>query len=117
MTVCSVGNWNNDLHCLVTGVGGGTAGLALSMAINLTGMTQWGVRLSAELETQMTSVERIDEYSKLAPEASFKSEYKFPKDWPYSGKIRFDHVTLTYENSSEPVLKDLSFEIKGGEKV
>lgn len=34
----------------------------------LSGMLQWGVRQSAEVESHMTSVERIVEYSNLPPE-------------------------------------------------
>ena len=87
------------------------------MALGLTGMTQWGVRQSAEVENQMTSVERIIEYSELKPEASLKSDYKFLKNWPQNGQVIFDHVYLTYDGSSAPVLKDLCFEINGGEKI
>ncbi|KPM06851.1 ABC transporter sub-family C-like protein 4 [Sarcoptes scabiei] len=95
----------------------GTAGLAFSMALGLTSMTQWGVRQSAEVENQMTSVERIINYSNLEPEAPLTSEYKFPENWPQKANLVFDHVYLTYENQSAPVLKDLCFEIIGGEKV
>lgn len=49
------------------------AGLAISSAMALTGMFQWGVRQSAETENQMTSVERIIEYGKLTPEAALES--------------------------------------------
>ena len=47
---------------------GGDVGLAISSCITLTGMLQWGVRQSAEVENLMTSVERIMEYSRLEQE-------------------------------------------------
>ena len=83
----------------------------------MTGMTQWGVRQSAEVENQKTSVERIIEYSNLEPEAQLESKYKFPKDWPQYGSIRFEQVFLFYGNSTEPVLQNLSFDIRGAEKI
>ncbi|CAG2118659.1 unnamed protein product, partial [Medioppia subpectinata] len=101
------------------GIGGGSAGLAFSSALMLTGMTQWGVRQSAEMESQMTSVERIIEYSKLTQEAALTSDdsHKPPPNWPQKGQIELRNMSLYYEGSDKPVLKNLSCNIKSGEKI
>ncbi|XP_054158179.1 ATP-binding cassette sub-family C member 4-like, partial [Oppia nitens] len=95
----------------------GTAGLIIFMALNLIGNTQYGIRQSAEMENQMTSVERIVEYSKLESEGLIDSEIPPPDEWPDKGCIEFRHVYLTYENSPKPTLHDLNCRINGGEKV
>ncbi|CAG2174557.1 unnamed protein product [Oppiella nova] len=99
------------------GVPGGSAGLALSMALGVTGMTQWGVRQSAEVENQMTSVERIVEYSRLESEAPLEGLRKPPPEWPTEGCIELRGVYMTYENSLKPTLIDLNCVIRGGERV
>ena len=49
------------------------AGLVITSAISLTGTVMLGVRQSAEMENQMTSVERIVEYGQLTSEAPLES--------------------------------------------
>ena len=84
-------------------------------------MSQWGVRQSAEFESQMTSVERIVEYQDLDQEASADSKsYQNLKDWPNIGIIEFDHMNLTYgknEKDNKLVLKNINCIINGGEKI
>eukprot|EP00053_Salpingoeca_punica_P008395 m.75471 g.75471 ORF g.75471 m.75471 type:complete len:1454 (-) comp14582_c0_seq1:396-4757(-) len=46
----------------------GTVGLSLVYALQITSIFQWCVRQSAEVETQMTSVERVLEYCALPSE-------------------------------------------------
>ncbi|CAG2110355.1 unnamed protein product, partial [Medioppia subpectinata] len=101
------------------GIGGGSAGLALSSALMLPGMAYWGVRQSAELENEMTSVERIIEYSKLPQEAALTAHdsRKPPPDWPQKGEIELKDMSLCYEGSDKPVLKNLNCVIKSGEKI
>lgn len=48
--------------------------MAITQAIGLTGMFQWGMRQSAELENQMTSVERVLEYSDVEKEPALESD-------------------------------------------
>lgn len=52
----------------VGSVAGSEIGLAISSALMLSGAFQWGVRQSTELESYMTSVRRIKEYSELESE-------------------------------------------------
>ena len=46
--------------------------MAISSAMALTGALQWGVRQAADTGNQMTSVERVIEYSQLPPEESLE---------------------------------------------
>lgn len=98
---------------------GGNVGLAITQAIGLTGMFQWGMRQSTELENQMTSVERVIEYNDIEHEAALESQpnQKPPSTWPDSGRIQFIDVFLRYFAQDAPVLKRLNFTILPREKV
>ncbi|XP_063239626.1 probable multidrug resistance-associated protein lethal(2)03659 [Bacillus rossius redtenbacheri] len=98
---------------------GGDVGLAITQSLALTGMFQWGMRQSGELENQMTSVERVLEYSGLQEETEVisSSEKLPPKDWPSAGKIVFKNVYLSYSPDEPAVLKNLSFTINPSEKI
>nr|XP_018899809.1 PREDICTED: probable multidrug resistance-associated protein lethal(2)03659 [Bemisia tabaci] len=100
---------------------GGNVGLAITQSIGLTGMFQWGMRQSAELENQMTSVERVLEYSNLPQEPALESppnsDKKPPPDWPQRGRVIFRKMFLRYVAHEPPVLKNLNFTIEPKEKV
>ncbi|XP_044598198.1 probable multidrug resistance-associated protein lethal(2)03659 [Cotesia glomerata] len=98
---------------------GGDVGLAITQSIALTGMFQWGMRQSTEVENQMTSVERILEYTNIEREPALESlPSKKPKDdWPTRGQIEFKKVYLSYLPLEPPVLKNLNFTIEPREKI
>ncbi|KAH8377694.1 hypothetical protein KR093_006671 [Drosophila rubida] len=100
---------------------GGEVGLVITQAMGMTGMVQWGMRQSAELENTMTAVERVVEYEDIEPEGALEApaDKKPPKSWPEHGKISFDELSLRYfpDPKSEYVLKSLNFVIKAKEKV
>ncbi|EDW59850.1 probable multidrug resistance-associated protein lethal(2)03659 [Drosophila virilis] len=99
----------------------GEVGLAITQAMSLAGMVQYGMTQSAELDTTMTAVERILEYDEIEPEGEYESQpsKKPPITWPEQGKIVADDLSLRYfpDPQSKYVLKSLNFEIKPMEKV
>lgn len=56
------------LVCLCVQTSPAILGLALTHVLQLTGMLQWWVRQTAEVENTMTSVERMLEYTTLEQE-------------------------------------------------
>uniref|UniRef100_A0A8D2LQ35 Cystic fibrosis transmembrane conductance regulator n=1 Tax=Varanus komodoensis TaxID=61221 RepID=A0A8D2LQ35_VARKO len=105
---------HQDLH---TALVSGQVGLALSYAINIMGMFQWGVRQSAEVENLMISVERVLEYTNLEKEAPWESNKRPPLDWPSEGVIGFENVNFAYSKDGPLVLRHLTALIKSKEKV
>ena len=88
-------------------------------ALVLMGHMQFGVRQSADLESQMTSVERILEYSKLPQEADLNStdDKKPNENWPQNGRIEMKNMSISYDINSKPVLNNLCCLFKGGDKI
>lgn len=96
---------------------GGQVGLAITQAMALTGMLQWGIRQSAEVANQLMAVERILEYRDLKPETTPDKPAKLADDWPEKGKIEFRNVVYRYFTEAEPVLKGLNFVVQPKEKI
>ena len=40
-----------------------------------------------------------------------------PDDWPVEGRVQFDHYSTRYRPGLDLVLKDISCDIHGGQKV
>lgn len=76
---------------------------------------QWGVRQWSETENQMTSVERVLEYSTL--EAEPDKDKKPPRTWPQEGSIEFRTVSMRYASKEPEILKNLSFSIEARSKI
>ncbi|XP_034942803.1 multidrug resistance-associated protein 4-like isoform X2 [Chelonus insularis] len=95
---------------------GAAVGLAISQALILTGMVQYGVKQSTEVQAQMTSVERILEYTNLPKEDSGNTQ-PAPESWPSEGRIEFKSVFLSYKKDDPAVLKDINLVIESGWKV
>uniref|UniRef100_A0A6Q2Z2V0 ATP-binding cassette, sub-family C (CFTR/MRP), member 12 n=1 Tax=Esox lucius TaxID=8010 RepID=A0A6Q2Z2V0_ESOLU len=94
-------------------------GLALSYTIQLTGMLQYVVRLSTELEAKFLSVERLQEYIEgCVSEAPRRvKDAHIPEGWPRSGAITFKDYTMRYRDNTPIVLNGLQLNIQPKEKL
>lgn len=74
---------------------------------------------TADMENQMTSVERVVEYTKIEEEKCLESGpgNRIQDGWPSEGQIEFRNVSLRYNPKKDPVLKNLNFLIHPKEKV
>jgi ABC-type multidrug transport system fused ATPase/permease subunit len=78
-------------------------------------------RQAVQVETQMTSVERILEYCSLEqePYSQVSTAPRPPTNWPAQGRIVFHNVSMSH--SKEPhaplALRHISLTIESGEKI
>uniref|UniRef100_A0A670YWM7 Multidrug resistance-associated protein 1 n=1 Tax=Pseudonaja textilis TaxID=8673 RepID=A0A670YWM7_PSETE len=96
----------------------GLVGLSISYSLQITTYLNWLVRMSSEMETNIVAVERVKEYSEKEKEAEWTSEREAaPPGWPQEGRVEFRGYGLRYRGDMDPVLRDVSVVIRGGEKV
>uniref|UniRef100_A0A3Q2ZWQ2 ATP-binding cassette, sub-family C (CFTR/MRP), member 5 n=1 Tax=Kryptolebias marmoratus TaxID=37003 RepID=A0A3Q2ZWQ2_KRYMA len=95
------------------------AGLAISYAVQLTGLFQFTVRLASETEARFTSVERIHHYiQSLSQEAPARVKGRCPPPyWPQQGEVVFRDVEMRYQENLPLVLNKVSCTIRPKEKV
>ena len=96
----------------------GLAGLSITYSLSVSGSLTWFVRQTSEFESNITSIERINEYCHTPHEAEWSIEETKPvEEWPSSGQIQFKNYSLKYRPELDYVLRDLNMDIKPGEKI
>ncbi|QQP32471.1 ATP-binding cassette sub-family C member 1 [Caligus rogercresseyi] len=96
----------------------GYVGLSVSYALAITASLNWLVRMASEVEANIVAVERIQEYTQAEKEAPWiKDDVNPGPNWPGKGEISFKDYSTRYRAELEPVLKNLSLDIEGGEKI
>ena len=80
---------------------------------------QWNIKNWCDVETFLTSVSRLDQYSKLKEESALESapDKKPSPHWPKYGSIEFRNVSMKYYEDEPPVLKNLNFTIHPQDNV
>lgn len=99
-------------------IAAGIAGLVMQYANELWRHLNWGTRIFSDLESRMTSVERLNYYASLPPEENIN----LPKTaWPVTSKkgatLEFRHVFARYADHLPMVLKNVSFKIEAGSRA
>lgn len=90
------------------------AGLALSASAGLVGRLHLTVKTSADVESNFTSVERLQHFKNVQQEASKEAKITA---WPSKGKVVFENVQLRYRPHLPLVLRGVSFSISPGQRV
>uniref|UniRef100_A0A8C4HVQ8 ATP-binding cassette, sub-family C (CFTR/MRP), member 3 n=1 Tax=Dicentrarchus labrax TaxID=13489 RepID=A0A8C4HVQ8_DICLA len=96
----------------------GLVGLSVSYALQVTMSLNWMVRMTSDLENNIVAVERVKEYSETKTEAPWEVEDKKPPpEWPMEGNVAFQDYSVRYREGLDLVLKKLTLNVKGGEKI
>lgn len=104
--------------CLIISVQSGylsaaTAGLVILYSMSFWGALNWGIRILSDLESRMTSIERIRFMTRIQSEKLFLTENRtqVEETWPHEGRIKFSGVHARYDESLPEVVKGLNVDI------
>ncbi|EOA26457.1 hypothetical protein CARUB_v10022504mg [Capsella rubella] len=93
-------------------------GLSLSYGLSLNSVLFWAIYMSCFVENKMVSVERIKQFTDIPSESEWESKENLPpSNWPFLGNVHLQDLKVRYRPNTPLVLKGITLDIKGGEKV
>ncbi|KAI8838753.1 hypothetical protein BJ741DRAFT_600512 [Chytriomyces cf. hyalinus JEL632] len=96
----------------------GWSGIILLYAGKFSDALVWLVRMHAEMEMALDSVERCVEYSQVEQEPPrVNTAYRPESNWPQQGLVEVKNLSIRYAPDQPRVLKQLEFTVKPGEKI
>ncbi|KAI1176082.1 P-loop containing nucleoside triphosphate hydrolase protein [Nemania sp. FL0916] len=96
----------------------GLLGLALVQLTSLSHALTSLVQFWTLLETSLGAISRIKDFSESTPREAIATESSEPPpNWPNCGALTFKSVSASYEDNGPLILKDVSFSLKGGQKI
>nr|XP_022309966.1 multidrug resistance-associated protein 1-like isoform X1 [Crassostrea virginica] len=99
----------------LTGAG---IGLSLTYSLQVVIALNLVVQSVSEMEMNIVSAERAEEYTRLPPEAEWiEPDHRPPPGWPDTGSLSFKSYTTRYRQGLDLVLRGLDCVISGGEKI
>lgn len=93
------------------------SGLVLSYILAIAQMLQFTVRQLAEVENNMNATERVHYYGTELEEEAPLHRVEVDASWPEKGHIVFDHTQMRYRDGLPLVLKGLTMDVRGGERI
>lgn len=103
----------------VFSISASSVGLLISILPGISQSLAFMTPTIADLENELNSVERVWEYGVNIPQEAphIVTEKQPPSDWPASGEIDFQDVSLRYRENMPNVLKNLTFTAAPNEKI
>ncbi|XP_017274456.1 ATP-binding cassette sub-family C member 8 isoform X2 [Kryptolebias marmoratus] len=97
----------------------GLVGLGLTYALMVSNYMNWMVRNLADMEVQLGSVKRINGLLKTEPEnyEGLLTVSQVPDGWPRQGEIKIQNLSVRYDTTLKPVLKNVNAQVSPGQKV
>jgi len=96
----------------------GMAGISLSFAVTFNDSALWLLRTYAEVEINMNSVERIQEYiERTEQEPDAHTDHDPPASWPQNGEIEVHDLSIRYAPQLPRVIDQISFNVRAAEKI
>lgn len=92
-------------------------GFALTIAVSVSQIILYWVRISNEFEVSANSVERLQDYCTIDQELPHTTKGEPPAAWPTSGEIVLQHLSAKYVENGPTVLDDISVTIPSGARI
>uniref|UniRef100_A0A8C9U1F7 ATP-binding cassette, sub-family C (CFTR/MRP), member 8 n=1 Tax=Scleropages formosus TaxID=113540 RepID=A0A8C9U1F7_SCLFO len=114
--IAAVTSISNSLYNQLTS---GLVGLGLTYALMVSNYLNWMVRNLADMEVQLGSVTRIRglECPRRGDDDKPLSASQVPAGWPQHGEIQIQNLSVRYDSTLKPVLKNVNAHISPGQKV
>ncbi|KAK7425994.1 hypothetical protein QQZ08_007576 [Neonectria magnoliae] len=99
-----------------------SGGVVLSYVVTAQAVFGNMIRQSAEIENNMNSVERMLHYAYNIEQEPAHDVDQVDKglkasEWPRAGRVQFRSLTLSHRPGLEPALRDVTLDVKPGEKI
>ncbi|KAG0174280.1 hypothetical protein DFQ28_000118 [Apophysomyces sp. BC1034] len=99
-------------------VDAGMAGISLFYARNFLEQAYWFIRQYTQVEMNLNSVERVQEYLEIDQEPPAMIENRRPPAaWPTTASVEVKDLVVRYAPDLDPVLHGVSFSVKPHEKI